>query len=49
MSALLSFMTSLQKCAVITSHYIALHLLLVCLSIALVGKISTKNGQGPTN
>jgi len=43
-------MTFLEKCAVITPYYsyITVHPLLVCLSIALWGKLSTKNGQGPT-
>jgi hypothetical protein len=41
-------MASLEKCAVITPYYIAVHPLFVCLSVALWGKLSTKNGQGPT-
>jgi len=48
MSSLLNFMTSLEKYAEITPYYIAVHPLLVCLSIALWGKLSTKSGQGPT-
>jgi len=41
-------MTFLEKCAVITPYYTAVHPLLVCVSIALWRKLATRNGQGTT-